>query len=130
MSEHVCKKHKKLEHTVDHIKKEDWVFMEYSSMRSHTKCFLFLVVQEDDAEIYQDLLDFEVADEIIVMDFSNTYDIRNLRPKKNWTSVKISLWENFCIQNRTDDNMILQDIKNLKNLEKARWWVTCKSSDS
>jgi len=123
--EHVSKKPKKMENT----KCGDWVFMEYSSIETHTRCFLFQIDKEIDNEIYQDLMDFENSGETIVMDFCNPYDIRNLKPAKNWTQNNISLWEEFCNKHRTDDALIVQNVRNLKKLETARWWIVFKSSD-
>lgn len=91
--------------------------MEYSSIETHTRCFLFQIDKEIDNEIYQDLMDFETSGETIVMDFCNPYDSRNLKPAKNWTQNKISLWEDFCNKHQTDDALIVQ---NVRKLEKTR----------
>ena len=113
---------------VEKTKTGDWIFMEHSSIETHTRCFLFQIDKETDNEIYQDLLDFETSGEVIVMDFCNPFDIRNLKPAKSWTQHKISLWEDFCNEHRTDDALIVQNVRNLKKLETA-WWIVFKSSD-
>lgn len=59
--------------------------VQHARKHKNTRCILLPIHNDIDYGLYQDLLDFGTSGEIIVMDFCNPCDIRDLEPTKKWT---------------------------------------------
>jgi len=92
--------------------------VQHARKHKNTRCILLPIHNDIDYGLYQDLLDFGTSGEIIVMDFCNPCDIRDLYA-----------WKEFFNEHRTDDALIVQTVRNLEKPETARCRIVFKSSD-